>query len=404
MTVGRRRLRVAVVGGGIGGLATAIGLERSGAEVIVHEQSREPAEKGAGIAVGANGHRVLRELGVAEGLAAVAVRPLRADFRHWSTGRTMVRHELADTYQERFGAPFWTVERSAVQQALLSAVGSAQLRFGTRCTGVEQTPGAAVVRFEDGSETEADVVVGADGIHSAVRLSLYGTDQAVFSGTSGYRALVPMERLAHLHELAESTLWLWLGPGRHFIAYPVAGGTLLNFLAVVPDREWTVESWSTEGRAADVCAAFEGWHPFVTEILAAAEHPGRWALYDREPLRTWSTGRATLLGDAAHAMLPHHGQGANQALEDAVALGQLLGATDSDGVADALRQYEVERRPRTRLMQASSRKNATCFQLPDGPEAEARNVRLTSLPDDLSWIHSHDAVTSLRSRTAPAAL
>ncbi|MFD4349963.1 FAD-dependent monooxygenase [Streptomyces coelicoflavus] len=393
-----RRPRVAVVGGGIGGLAVALGLRRQGIEAVVHEQARELAHQGAGIAIGANGHRALRDLGVTERLAASAAQPVRADFRHWRTGRSMVTHHLAGGYEERFGAPFWTVERAAVQQALLTLLGPEHVRLGARCTAVEQTAGGVVLRFADGTAAEADAVVGADGIHSAVRHHLFGPDAAVFSGTSGYRALVPLERLRHVPELAEPVLWLWLGPGRHFIAYPVADGSALNFLAVVPDRTWTVESWSTEGDPGELLAAFDGWHPFVTEVIGACDHPGRWALYDREPQRTWSAGRVTLLGDAAHAMLPHHGQGANQALEDAVVLARLLAGTDADGVPGALRVYERLRRPRTRLIQAGSRKNAGCFQLPDGPEAEARNVRLTGLPDDLAWIHRHDA---LRTATAP---
>ncbi|MFG2550183.1 FAD-dependent monooxygenase [Streptomyces sp. NPDC048581] len=397
-----RRPYVAVVGGGIGGLAAAIGLRRRGIEVMVHEQSSEVAHQGAGIAVGANGHRVLRELGVAQRLKGSAVEPVRADFRHWRSGRCMVSHPLAGAYEERFKAPFWTVERATVQEALLAELGAEHVRLGARCTEVERTERGAVIRFADGTEEEADAVIGADGIHSVVRHSVFGPEEAVFSGTSGYRALIPMERLGHVPQLAEQVLWLWLGPGRHFIAYPVAGGSALNFLAVVPDRDWTIESWSTQGETADLLAAFEGWHPFVTEILAACERPGRWALYDREPQRTWSSGAVTLLGDAAHAMLPHHGQGANQALEDAVVLAHILGDVDAAGAESALRAYEQVRRPRTRLLQAGSRKNADCFQLPDGPEAQARNVRLATLPDDLAWIHGHDAVGRLGSASAPA--
>ncbi|PZT77623.1 MULTISPECIES: FAD-dependent monooxygenase [unclassified Streptomyces] len=396
-----RRPRVAVVGGGIGGLAVALGLRRQGIEVVVHEQARELSHQGAGIAIGANGHRALRDLGLVERLAESAARPVRADFRHWRTGRSMVTHRLTGNYEKLYGAPFWTVERAAVQEALLAVLGPEHVRLGARCTTVEQTTDGAVLRFADGTEARADAVVGADGIHSAVRHHLFGPDAAVFSGTSGYRALVPMERLRHVPELAEPALWLWLGPGRHFIAYPVADGSALNFLAVVPDRTWTVESWSTEGDPGALLAAFDGWHPFVTEVLGACDHPGRWALYDREPQRTWSVGRVTLLGDAAHAMLPHHGQGANQALEDAVVLARLLAGTDAEGVAGALRAYEQLRRPRTRLIQTGSRKNAGCFQLPDGPEAEARNERLTGLPDDLAWIHGHDALDSLRAAPAP---
>ncbi|OII68676.1 FAD-dependent monooxygenase [Streptomyces sp. CC77] len=398
-----RRPRVAVVGGGIGGLATAVGLRQQGVDVTVHEQAEDTTGRGAGIALGANGHRALRALGVATRLDGSAVAPLRAEFRHWRTGRTLAAHALAGTYAQRFGAPFLTVERAALQRALLAELGPGPLRRGARCTAVEQTGHGVVLRFEDGTETEADAAVGADGIHSAVRHSLFGPDRAVFSGTSGYRALVPLERLRGRPELREDVLWLWLGPGRHVIAYPVAGGTLLNFLAVVPDRDWTVESWSTEGTTGELLGHFEGWHPFVTDVLAAADRPGRWALYDREPLRHWTRGRVTLLGDAAHAMLPHHGQGANQCLEDAVVLARLLGgASAGRGVVEALRRYEVERRPRTRLLQAGSRRNAGCFQAPDGPEADARDARLAGLPEDLAWIHGHDALAALGTASTAA--
>ncbi|WP_171165438.1 FAD-dependent monooxygenase [Streptomyces sp. I05A-00742] len=394
-----RRPRIAVVGGGIGGLATAAALRRQGVETVVHEQTPEPAATGAGVAIGANGHRVLRALGVDGALAESAVAPLRIDFRHWRTGRSMAGLRLLGSYEERFGAPFWHLERAALQRALLRSADGVPVRFGARCTGVDRTRDGVVLRFADGSEAEADAVVGADGIHSAVRGAVFGPDGAVFSGASGYRALVPLERLPHLPELAEPVLWLWLGPGRHVVVYPVAGGRLLNFLAVVPDPAWTVESWVAEGSTADLLAAFEGWHPALTSILAAADRPGRWALYDREPQRVWTRGRVTLLGDAAHAMLPHHGQGANQALEDAAVLAALLAGADpadTDGVPAALRRYELVRRPRTRLIQAGSRQNQSCLQFPDGPRADARNAELASLPDRLAWIHGHDALDDLR--------
>jgi 2-polyprenyl-6-methoxyphenol hydroxylase-like FAD-dependent oxidoreductase len=388
-----RRLRVAVVGAGIGGLATAIALRRQGADVVVYEQASQIRAVGAGIAVGANGSRLLRRLGIDARVARVAVRPARVEFRHWRSGRILASHLLAEAYEERFGAPLWTIQRGDLQRALLDEYGDGPLMLSRRCTEVTEEADGVRLRFADGCEAEADVVVGADGVHSAVRARVFGPDEAIFSKTSAYRALVPMDALAHLAELSDPVLWLWFGPGRHFVAYPVAGGRLLNFLAVVPDEQWTIESWTTRGDPGEARAAFAGWHPFVTEILAATGPIGRWALYDRDPLRRWSTSRVTLLGDAAHSMLPHHGQGANQALEDAVVLARLLGGASPLQTGGALRRYESLRRVRTRQLQAGSRRNANCFQLPDGPEADSRNARLANLPDDLTWIHGFDADT-----------
>jgi hypothetical protein len=206
---------------------------------------------------------------------------------------------------------------------------------------------------------------------------------------SCYRGLVPVGQVPGGEHFG---LTFFLGPGRHLVAYPVRGGELINFVAYVPDQDWTLESWSARSEAGEAVAAFAGWTSTVTTMLGHAGEVGRWALYDREPLRRWSTDRVTLLGDAAHPMLPHAGQGTNQAIEDAAALAACLSAGEPVG---ALQRYERLRKARTRQIQLGSRGNAACFQLPDGPPADERNARLASLPEMVGWIHSYDIYTAL---------
>jgi salicylate hydroxylase len=196
-------------------------------------------------------------------------------------------------------------------------------------------------------------------------------------------------------------LTFFLGPNRHLVVYPVRGGELINFVAYVPDPEWTLESWSFRSSPAEAAAAFAGWTGTVSTMLENAEEVGRWALYDREPLRRWSTDRVTLLGDAAHPMLPHAGQGSNQAIEDAAALAAYLADEDST-IAESLRRYERLRKARTRQIQLGSRGNAACFQLPDGPATEERNARLLALPEMVGWIHGYDVYSALAAPPAEA--
>jgi salicylate hydroxylase len=243
--------------------------------------------------------------------------------------------------------------------------------------------------FADGSRETADVVVGADGLRSVVRSHVIGSEEAVFSGMSCYRGLVPVGKVPGGRRFG---LTFFLGPNRHLVAYPVRGGELINFVAYVPDSSWSVESWSFKSTSGEAAAAFEGWTPTVTTMLSHAEEVGRWALYDRDPLRRWSTTRVTLLGDAAHPMLPHAGQGSNQALEDAAALAFCLSARPP---AEALQRYEQLRKARTRQIQMGSRANAACFQLPDGPAVDERTARLATLPDMVGWIHGYDVYSEL---------
>jgi salicylate hydroxylase len=255
---------------------------------------------------------------------------------------------------------------------------------------VEERPGEVRLSFQDGSSATADLLVGADGIHSAVRGHLV-RDAPRFSGETIYRGLVPAERVPEL--LAEPRVQLWLGPGRHCVAYPVRAGRLVSFGATTPAGGWIPESWSAPGRPEELAAAYQGWHPDVRALIAAAGSVGRWALHDRDPVARWGRGRITLIGDAAHPMLPFLAQGANQAIEDAVVLaGRLAALPAGADPRPALRRYEQLRRPRAEEVQRRSRANTRALHLADGAEQRRRDEQLAGAGlAGQRWLYGYDA-------------
>jgi salicylate hydroxylase len=282
---------------------------------------------------------------------------------------------------------------------LSDALAPDRLHLDRRFVGLTEEADGLEVHFADGTSARADVVVGADGIHSAVRAMLFGPESPRFSGSTAYRGLVPVERLAHLDLPRQG--YSWLGPERHFVHYYVAGGRLMNCVAVCPAGGWRLESWSARGEVADALAEFSGFHPTVREIIGALDETYRWALYDRAPLARWSVGRVTLMGDAAHAMLPFLAQGACQAIEDAAVLARLLATASPAEAPAALRRYEELRKPRTARVQQGSYQNATTYHLPDGPAQRARDARYAALAQDTSyaergWLFDHDAEAEVR--------
>ncbi|MEA2269121.1 MAG: hypothetical protein QOC64_1731, partial [Solirubrobacteraceae bacterium] len=314
-------LRVAVVGGGIGGLVLAIALAQRDVHVEVYEQAGELREIGAGVALSGNANRLLHRLGLEEALRAVCVEPSELVFRRWDDGEVIAAHPIARDgwYADTQGAPFYGVHRVDLLKVLSDAVAPGVARLGRRAVDVADGPDEVRVAFADGDTAGADVLVGADGVHSVVRHHVAGEEAAaVYSGTIGYRGLA---RVEDLPSLADPTpLQFWAGPGRHLLHYSISGGQVINYLAVVRQAEWPGDTWSEPCAVEDAVAAFDGWHPAVTEMVGAVEEMTRWALHDHAPLRRWTTARVALLGDAAHAMLPHQGQGANQTIEDAVLL------------------------------------------------------------------------------------
>jgi salicylate hydroxylase len=384
-------LSIAVIGAGIGGLAAALSLRQAGFAVDVYEQAPELTEIGGGINMGPNATRILRRLGLTEGLDREGVRPAGTHQRRWQDGRTLQRAPLNPLCEELYGAPHMTLHRADLLAIIASGFTVEHIHLGHRLVGLADRADGTEAWFENGAHIIADVVVGADGIHSAVRAALFGEEAPRFAGCVAYRGLVPAERVADLGlELGSQS---WVGPGAHLVHYFVSHGRLLNFVGWTEHDSWNREDWTDRATIERALAAFKGWHGQVRRIIAAADTCFIWALFDREPLPRWSVGHTTLLGDACHPMYPFMGQGAAQAIEDGAALAACLVAGAGDP-AKALRHYERRRLPRVTRLQQMSRANKTRFHMPDGPAQQARDLEWARAadraPDALRWLYDFD--------------
>ncbi len=379
-------MRAILIGGGIGGLAAALALARRGVSVTVLERSPVLGEAGAGLQLGPNATRVLFDLGLGETLVAKAFAPEAAEIRAATDLRLLLRNALGTTAEARWGAPYLQLHRADLQALLHDAVLAAgcAVRLGASVLRIEQDTDRVRVILSDGTALEADLAVGADGVRSGVRQALFGDGAPRFTGQVAWRGVVPIDRLAP--GMVPPVAAVWAGRGRHFVHYYVRGGQAVNFVGVV-ERDWREESWTEPGDPAELQADFAGWPPVVRAICAAATTPFRWALFDRPPLPAWTKGRVTLLGDAAHPMLPFLAQGAAMAIEDAAVLSHRLEAAAD--VPQALKAYEQDRLARTRRVQAASRFNARLFHLP--PVLERAAFLAAGVADSL-----HPAGTAAR--------
>lgn len=388
--------RIVILGGGIGGLAAAGFLHRAGLTATVYEQASALGAVGAGLVVSPNAVRLIRRLGHFDAFVDKAVAlNVGWEFRRWQDGEVLSAEQLTGRCEELYGERTYVAHRADLLDAVKAAVPSEWLRLGRRCVEVQPHDSGARLVFEDGSAVDADILIGADGVHSVVKDAIVGTGPAEYSGMCAYRAIVPMEDAPEFARRASQTLWI--GPDHHLVHYPISGGTAVNIVAFGPAGAFTAESWSTKSTVDELLAEFAGWDPRLTELIQAAGTPGRWALLDREPLTQWSYGRLTLLGDAAHPMFPFFAQGAAQAIEDGSALAQCL-ADNPDDPVRALQSYERVRIERTTKIQELSRARKHINHLPDGPAQRERDEILAQGDPLVSngWLYGYDAEAAAR--------
>ncbi len=345
------RPSVVVVGGGIGGLFTANALIAHGIRVSVYEQAPVLGEVGAGVFLTPNSVRQLERVGLGPLVEKRGARVGAGSqyFRHDGTPIAPVQVTDSSGWNATFG-----MHRADLVEILASALPPEVVHTGHRCSTLEQDGQLARVSFANGAVVEGDIVVAADGIHSELRAYVYPPSRPVFSGSVAYRGLVPHELIPHW----PTGSWLmWLGKGKHFLAFPVRAGKLINFVGFVPADKEMKESWSAPGSPDTLRQEFAGWDPRIGSVLQHVQTTFRSALYDRDPLPTWTLGRLTLLGDAAHPMLPHLGQGANQSIEDGMALATILARADRKTAPAALLAYERLRCERVAQVQRGAREN-----------------------------------------------
>lgn len=347
-------MKALVLGAGIGGLAAALSLRHAGIDVDVHERSEALGEVGAGIQVSPNGVKVLQRLGLDEGLRDIAFEPEALEMRMGNSGLAVFSIPIRRIAAERYGAPYFHVHRADLHDLLartLQQRASSALNLGHALETLRQDGNGVEARFGGGVTARGDLLVGADGIHSAVRKALHGDERPRFTGNVAWRLVVPAT--PELKRLVPPCATIWVGPGRHAVTYYLRRGELVNFVGVVERDTWREEGWTQKGSADELRSDFAGFAAPVKAVLEHASDCYRWALHDRDPLPGWSAGRATLLGDACHPMLPFLAQGAVMAIEDGWVLAQHLKETPD--IERALQAYEARRRPRTARVQLAAR-------------------------------------------------
>lgn len=345
--------RLAIIGAGIGGLALAGFLARSGVTLTVYEQARAFHRLGAGIQMSPNATRVLRALGLEPRLRELAFAPRTWSNRVWDSGENLFDFAYGADAEATYGAPYLLMHRGDLHEALASTVPAGLIAFDKTLVGIERAGGAFTLRFADGTSAVADAIVGADGVHSKVREILLGPEKPRFTGRIAHRTVFPS---ALMRGYLVETCTKWWGPDRHIVIYPVnPRRDETYFVTSVPDPNWDVESWSAKGDMGAVRQAFAGFHDDVQRVLAHCPSVHQWALFERDPLPRWTDGAIALLGDACHPMTPYMAQGAATALEDAAMIARCLDATADS--AQAFQTYAAARLDRTARIQLTSRQN-----------------------------------------------
>jgi salicylate hydroxylase len=390
-------MKIAIIGGGIGGLTAALALSQNAHDITVFERSAGIREIGAGVQISPNAGRLLHSLGLGAAYSEISVNPQRVVLRRWEDDSIIRATDLDESFLSQHQVPLANVARNELVEILgiaVAARANVTLKFSTHVVKVEPGDASSEVIFADGSSQSFDIVIGADGIHSVVRPCVGGIDKPRFSGSAAYRALVPRSAVEDLPIDVTNRM----GPDRHVVSYFIGRNrSHLNLVCISPEDSWETESWTEQGTMEDLLSRFEGWSAEFLSLLGRVEEPiFRWALYDREPLEQWGIGTTTLLGDACHPMLPFMAQGSCQAIEDAVVLARCLSDASTNDAVSALRRYEDARQGRTAQVQTSSLSNRDLFHMVDGQEQKDRDMILSISPPGMSildWVYEYDALT-----------
>lgn len=397
-------MRVLISGGGIGGLSAALCCVHFGHEVIIFEKAVELGDVGAGIQLPPNAMKVFEALSIDDFIAKKSFRPEAIEARMGESGRHIFNIPLAQQAIDIWGAPYLHIHRAdyieALQQALMARAPKA-LRLGASVESFHQNDRGVTVTLKDGTNFAGDILIGADGIKSGIRKTLFGANKPRFTGNVAWRAVVPIERLKS--HIPNPTACVWMGRGRHAVTYKLRRGALVNFVGVVERDDWREESWTEKGNVEDALRDFRGWHPVITQLLQSVE-PSllfRWALFDRPPLPKWTEGRITLLGDAAHPMLPFLAQGAAMAVEDSWILAREISKSERV-INTSLKIYQNLRFERTRKAQAASKANMKTFHKRNrlgqlgtyAPMWLAGNVMPSIVHRRMNWLYGYDVTNS----------
>jgi salicylate hydroxylase len=394
-------LKVLVVGGGIGGITTALALRQRGIDVQLYEQAAAFSQVGAGLQTSSNAARILLRLGLGEALKKVATYPEGRDYRGWDTGERLYYTPLGQKAEAHFGSPYYAAHRAELLDVLLSGLGQHGFKLGSRVERVAQDANGVTLTLANGETAHGDILIGADGIHSTVRAQLFGKELPRYTGNVAWRGLVPAERVAHLD--LGSVVGVWMGPNRSIVQYYVSAGKTFNWIGISRSSEPARESWLAEGKVEDALAEYDGWHATIRTIIAATPKVLRQALYDREPLPDWQVGRIVLMGDAAHPMLPFYAQGGAQSIEDAYVLAGCI-AQGQQAPVEALARFVRMRQPRTAWMQGLARREEELYQMNDAATIKARNERMranrtpetATFPPEQERLYGYDAEVELR--------
>ena len=359
-----KSLKISIVGAGIGGLTAALALKQKGHNPKIYEKADVLSELGAGIQLSPNANKVLAHLGLMKELKQEVFEPEAFQFLHYQTGKVLAEQTLKNFSLKRYGSPNYDIHRADLQKILLKGIDKEgiEIEKGSEIIDLHQETDRAIIKTKE-KVIESDIVIGADGIHSIVRKKLWGMDQARFTGNVAWRMLVPIDSISS--KFLKLNTKVWLGPKKHFVHYLVKGGNFLNCVCLVEQKNWINEDWTEKGEISELKHLFSGWHPEIQDILKSTKPDSlyKWGLHDRLPMNKWTKGRFSLLGDAAHPMLPFVAQGAAMAIEDGLVLASCL--STSKDIELGLNDYENRRKFRTAKAQKTASRNATIFHLSD---------------------------------------